>query len=126
MSSSHLRSKVLSAFKNLHKARLQTFSGDKDALNSARVEINKNFRSNKDVEDSAKIEELIVVANDAANILRKHVVQMKEVEKNHFKVNITKETALLDNALFPDVSEKELLKNKKRKQKVCNSRTSNS
>ena len=109
---SQLRSKVLIAFKNLHKARLKTFSGDTNALKAARTEINLNFRKNKDVTDPNKIEELIVVANDAANILKKHIIQMEEVNKNHFKVNLTEDIEYIDNTVYQDVPEENLLKKK--------------
>jgi len=115
--SNSLRLKVLAAFKNLHKARLQTFQNDNRALTAARIEINQNFLKNKEEKDPLKIEELIVVANDAADILRKHVMQFQQVgnNKNHFKLNLTKDTHFSDNTLYQEVSEEELLKSKKSK-----------
>ena len=120
MASNLFRSKVLSAFKNLHRARLQTFKGDTNALNAARNEINENFRKNFDVQDHAKIEELIIVANDAADILRKHVVQFEQIGDNHFKANVTKDTVYVENTMYQDVSEEELLKYKKTRRKNVN------
>ena len=120
MSSNQLRLKVLAAFKNLHKARLQTFQNDIRALNAARIEINENFLKNKNIQEPSKIKELIVVANDAADILRKHVMQMEQVgdDKNHFKLNMTKDTHFSDNTLYEEVSEEELL-NLKKSKKSC-------
>lgn len=42
-----LRSKVLASFKDLHRARLQTFRGDYNKLEQGRVKINGEFRKNK-------------------------------------------------------------------------------
>ncbi|CAK8671247.1 unnamed protein product [Clavelina lepadiformis] len=114
-----LRSKVLAAFKDLHKARLQTFRGDKKALDAGRLEINQNFRKNKDITDPVKIEELITVAQDSANILRKHVLQLEQIEENKFRANITKDISFIDNTMYKDIPEEELLKHKKNKRAKC-------
>ena len=120
MTANQLRKAVLAAFKNLHKARLQTFQNDNRALAAARKEINENFSKNKHEKDSSKIEELVAIANDAADILRKHVMQLEQIgeDKNHFKLNIRKDTFFSDNTLYQEVSEEELLKHKKNKRKV--------
>ena len=123
MSSSQLRIKVLSAFKELHRARLQAFQGDARALFAARKEINNNFLKNKHITDESKIEELVVVATDAANILRKHVLQLEQIEENRYRANLTKDTYLIENTIFQDTPEEELLKHKTRKTK--NTKTEN-
>ena len=122
MTSIQLRLKVLAAYKNLHKARLQTFQNDNRALKAARFEIRENFLKNKDEQDPSKIEELIIVANDAAEILRKHVLQLEQVgeDKNHFKVNFTKDTHFSDNTFYQEVSEQELLTHKTSRNKHSN------
>lgn len=42
-----LRSRVLLAFKNLHRARLDVFKGDYQALSAGRIKINEEFRKNR-------------------------------------------------------------------------------
>ncbi|XP_026692697.1 complex III assembly factor LYRM7-like [Ciona intestinalis] len=118
-----LRLRVLAAFKDLHLARLQVFKGDARALEAGRAEINENFRKNRDVTDPEKIEELITIAVDSAQILRKHVVQIEGVAENQFRANITKDTFMLDNTEYRDVSEKELLDFKKKSRKPRSKKT---
>ena len=41
--SNKLKQKVLSAFRDIHRARFQVFKGDQNALAITRVEINKRY-----------------------------------------------------------------------------------
>ncbi|XP_052078710.1 complex III assembly factor LYRM7-like [Mytilus californianus] len=70
-----IRSKVLSSFKKLHKTRLEVFREDDRALAVARDKINSEFKKNKDEKDTEKISELIQIAEDSEDILRRNVVQ---------------------------------------------------
>lgn len=116
-----LRLQVLKSFKDLHLARRQVFKNDPNALAAGRAEINKQFRVNKDVSDPDKIKELIVVAQDSAMILRKHVLQLEKVTDDSYRANVTPETYMVDNTPYRDCSEEELLsksrKNKNRPRK---------
>ncbi|ESO94974.1 hypothetical protein LOTGIDRAFT_232124 [Lottia gigantea] len=95
------RSKVLKVFKDLHRTRKKVFHGDSFALTAARDKINTEFKTNKDVADSAKIEELLTVGRDCEILLRKTVIQaVKKPNKDTYEVNITKETSLLKNTMF--------------------------
>ena len=104
-----LRLQVLKVFKNLHSARLSVFKDDPRALAAGRVEINNHFKSNKHVTDPEKIKELIVVAQDSADILKKHVLQFEKVSDNTYRANVTSDTYMMDNQQYRDVSEEELL-----------------
>lgn len=113
-----LRSRVLSAFKELHRARLVVFKNDERALNAGRLKINEEFRKYMNESDPKKIEELIQVAKDSSMILRKHVVQLEQVEDDKFKANITQDTYKVDNSMYRDVTKEELAEaSKKRKGK---------
>jgi len=116
-----LKLQVLKAFKDLHTARLNVFKNDQNALRLGRDEINKQFQINKDVTDPGKIKELIVVAQDSANILRKHVLQLEKVDDDSYSANVTPDTYMVDNTPYRDVSDEELLsksrKNKNRPRK---------
>ena len=100
---------MLKVFKDLHLARLSVFKGDARALNAGRTEINNHFKSNKHVRDPEKIKELIVVAQDSANILRKHVLQFEKISDNSYRANVTPDTYMMENQQYRDVSEEELL-----------------
>jgi len=110
-----LRIKVLAAFKDLHKARLEVFQGDEKALKAGRIEINQQFRKNLHVKNPEEIKELISVAQNSAKILRQHVVQIEQVGENQYRANITKDTYKLDNTEYRDVPEDELLLKKNKK-----------
>lgn len=118
-----LRSRVLAAFKDLHKARLVVFKNDERALVAGRQKINEEFKKNIDETDHKKIEELIQVAKDSSMILRQHIVQLEQIAEDTYKANITKETYKLDNSMYREVTEEELLeasrKRKKRDQPPC-------
>lgn len=115
----NVRLRVLRAFKELHKARLAVFKGDAQALDEGRQKINEEFRKNLKESDSAKIQELIQVAEDSSTILRKHVIQFEEVAESTFRANITPDTYKLDNSPFREVSEEELLSASRKRKARC-------
>jgi hypothetical protein len=49
---------VLKCFKNLHLARKKTFADDIKVLTAARIQINEEFKKNKDLKDVRRIEEV--------------------------------------------------------------------
>ena len=113
-----LHMKVLAAFKDLHKARLEVFQGDEKALKAGQIEINQQFRKNLHVKNPEVIEELISVAQDSVKILRQHFVQIEQVGENQYRANITKDTYKLDNTEYRDVPEEEILFLFKKEQKT--------
>ncbi|XP_060604650.1 complex III assembly factor LYRM7-like [Ruditapes philippinarum] len=101
MSLSNSRLRVLSIFKQLHKTRKSVFKGDTYALGVVREKINEEFRNNKDVNDSQKIEELLTVAKDAEIAVRTNIVQMEyNNDTGNYKAHITKDTEMFDNKEF--------------------------
>ncbi|EDO32069.1 predicted protein [Nematostella vectensis] len=96
-----LRSKVLSCYRKLHRARLKTFQGDTLALEAGRQKIREEFAKNKNEADKTKIAELILTAEDVERMLRQNVVQAILQEKDKYKAKITEDTQLLDNATRP-------------------------
>ena len=114
--SANLRTKVLAAFKEIHKARLQVFKGDERALAHTRNEINNRYRENIAVTNQEEIENLIKLSNECGEVLKKHVVQFESIDEEkidkptRYRVNITKDTHLMDNKEFQEnVSRKELM-----------------
>jgi len=114
--SASLRTKVLAAFKEIHKARLQVFKGDERALAHTRNEINNRYRENIAVTNQEEIENLIKLSNECGEVLKKHVVQFESIDEEkidkptRYRVNITKDTHLMDNKEFQEnVSRKELM-----------------
>lgn len=114
--SASLRTKVLAAFKEIHKARLQVFKGDERALAHTRNEINNRYRENIAVKNQEEIENLIKLSNECGEVLKKHVVQFESIDEEkvdkptRYRVNITKDTHLMDNKEFQEnVSRKELM-----------------
>jgi len=115
--SSGLRTKVLAAFKEIHKARLQVFKGDERALAHTRNEINNRYRENIAVTNKQEIENFIKLSNECGELLKKHVIQFESIDEEkiekptRYRVNITKDTHLMDNKEFQEnVSRKELMK----------------
>ena len=114
--SASLRTKVLAAFKEIHKARLQVFKGDERALAHTRNEINNRYRENIAITNQEEIENLIKLSNECGEVLKKHVVQFESIDEEkidkptRYRVNITKDTHLMDNKEFQEnVSRKELM-----------------
>ncbi|KAK7503918.1 hypothetical protein BaRGS_00005041 [Batillaria attramentaria] len=95
------RSRVLSAFKELHRTCQKVFQGDQQALQASRHKINHEFKRFKDEKDPKKIEDHIQWAADSACLLRLTVVQAKlKDDGSTYEVRITKDTHLEDNTLF--------------------------
>ncbi|XP_053389980.1 complex III assembly factor LYRM7-like [Mercenaria mercenaria] len=92
---------VLSIFKQLHKTRKSVFNGDTYALGVVREKINEEFKSNKDVDDTQKIEELLTLAESTEHALRTMVVQAEyNPDTGNYRANVTKDTQLFDNKPF--------------------------
>ncbi|XP_063414300.1 complex III assembly factor LYRM7-like [Mytilus trossulus] len=99
-----IRSKVLSSFKKLHKTRLEVFREDDRALAVARDKINLEFRKNKYEKDTEKISELIQIAEDSEDILRRNVVQgIVREEDKALRLRIRKDVLRSDPMYSLDV-----------------------
>jgi len=97
------RTKILAAFRNIHKARRQVFNGDEFALQESRIQMNEEFRKHLTPGHEAKSEELLEYANDVARIMRKTIVQVIEKEDGVFELRPTKDTVTIKNKPFnPD------------------------
>lgn len=98
---SSLRTRVLSCFKTLHRARQQVFVGDVAALSAGRHKINNEFAKNKEVVDEKAIKELVVIGEEAARFMKASVLQMQLNEKKGaYELRITKDTVLPDNVPY--------------------------
>ncbi|KAL3318894.1 hypothetical protein Ciccas_002430 [Cichlidogyrus casuarinus] len=97
-----LRNQVLSAFRNLHRVRMDVFKNDINALKITRAKINEQFKENKSETDLEKIDQLICHANECANLLRETVVQLEfDESKQRFVMNLRNDLAYSDNILYP-------------------------
>jgi len=92
-----LRFRVLSAYKELHRARKIVFKNDTVALEAGKYKIREEFRKNSSVTDRNEIQKLVKIAEDTADILKKTVVQAVLNERGHYKLNITEHSSLQNN-----------------------------
>lgn len=88
---------MLKSYKSLHRTILQVFEDDSSTVKSARAKVREEFMKNANEKDTNKIEELLKVADDVQNVLRKDVVQAIKNEKGHYKLKLRAEH-LRDNA----------------------------
>ncbi|XP_041360270.1 complex III assembly factor LYRM7-like isoform X2 [Gigantopelta aegis] len=100
-----LRTRVLSAFRTLHKTRIKIFNGDEVALNAGRMKINDQFKQHKNETDVAQIEQLVQLAEDSEKVLRTTVVQARERDDGIFEMHVTPDTKFGVNTIFDPEAE---------------------
>ncbi|XP_068246939.1 complex III assembly factor LYRM7 [Palaemon carinicauda] len=100
-----LRGKVLSCFKQLHRARGVAFRGDEVALAAARMKINNEFSKNKSVTDIKAIEELLTFGRQVEEVLRKHVLQAVKTDETTFKAQVREDLTMIDTAPYQEMPE---------------------
>ncbi|KXJ90536.1 mitochondrial zinc maintenance protein 1, mitochondrial [Microdochium bolleyi] len=91
---------ALAAYRNLWRSANVAFHGDQRMLTAARDSIRTGFRTNSHLEPTnPQYEPAVQHANDVASILRKNVVQGKQIDKDgdSYKLNIHAETERGDN-----------------------------
>ena len=77
------------------------FAGDVAALEAGRRKIREEFSKNKDEVDPDKIAGLIKMAQDTEQMLRCLVVQGVKTEEDSYRLRVTRDTILQDNAPLP-------------------------
>ncbi|KAJ7372625.1 hypothetical protein OS493_017896 [Desmophyllum pertusum] len=92
---------VLSCYRSLHRTRIKVFKGDTLALEAGRQRIRNEFMKHKSETDPSKIAELISTAEGAEKFLRCNIVQGVETDRRTFRLKITEDTELLENAALP-------------------------
>ena len=70
-------------------------------MEAGKERIRKEFLKHKRETDPSKIAELISVAESAEKFLRHNVVQGVQTDRNTFRLRITEDTQLQDNAKLP-------------------------
>ncbi|XP_033324038.2 complex III assembly factor LYRM7 isoform X2 [Megalopta genalis] len=100
-----LRRQVLETFKKLHRTRMKTFQGDEHALTDLRNKINEEYRKNKNVTNTAAIEELNKLAQQVEHEVRTNIIQAVEKKPGVFALRITPDTEMLDNIPYKDSDE---------------------
>ncbi|CAD5120409.1 unnamed protein product [Dimorphilus gyrociliatus] len=112
------RQLVLSCFKNLHRACGQVFGNDYKALIEARKKVNEEFRKNLQLNNEDEIKEKIQFGDDACEFLKTMVIQAEGDGKNSFKLNITKDTTMLENVSYDPEAVDKAYENKKKQRKT--------
>lgn len=87
-------SKVIGGFKRLMRARQSLFTGDERAMRESRIAIRTEYVKNRNVTDPVQIEGLIVMADEATDMLLHGIVRGElNQDKNAYEVKIKKEHA---------------------------------
>ncbi|EEC14223.1 LYR motif-containing protein, putative [Ixodes scapularis] len=94
------RSLVLHSYKTLRRTIDQVFQGDTDTIRAAKIQVRQEFVKNAFEPDSAKIQELLKVAEEVDGrwlMLRRDVVQAVRNEEGRYELQL-KPQHLQDNA----------------------------
>ena len=92
---------VLSCYRSLHRTRLKVFRDDSFALEAGKQRIRTEFLKHKNETDPAKIAELIQMAEGAEKVLRCNIVQGIQTDNGTFRLRITEDTEVQNNAPRP-------------------------
>ena len=92
---------MLSCYRSLHRTRLKVFKDDILALETGKERIRNEFIKHKSETDPSKIAELVSMAESAEKFLRCNVVQGVKTDRSTFRLRITEDTELQDNAKLP-------------------------
>ena len=92
---------VLSRYRSLHMTRLKVFRDDSFALEVGKQNIRTEFLKHKIETDQAKIAELIQMVEGAEKVPRCNIVQGIQTDNGTFRLRITKDTELQNNAPRP-------------------------
>lgn len=92
-----LRLRVLSAYRELHRARKTVFKNDAVALEAGKYKIREEFRKNAAVADPNEIQKLAKIAEETAVILKKTIVQAALNEKGNYQLKLTEHSFLQNN-----------------------------
>ncbi len=87
-------SRVFSGYRRLFRARKVLFTGDDRAMRESRVAIRAQFDANRNVTDPAQMEGLMVMVDEAEDMLLNGIVRGElNEEKNAYEVKVKKEHA---------------------------------
>ncbi|XP_063953689.1 complex III assembly factor LYRM7-like [Lytechinus pictus] len=96
-----MRSQVLSLYKLLQRTSQSTFLGDFKALEAAKLRIQDEFKSNKDVTDPKAIKKLLKTGEDVQLLLKTSVAQGIHKENGKYSLRIHEHLLREDNAPLP-------------------------
>eukprot|EP01025_Chloroclados_australasicus_P034899 TRINITY_DN35627_c0_g2_i1.p4 TRINITY_DN35627_c0_g2~~TRINITY_DN35627_c0_g2_i1.p4 ORF type:complete len:126 (-),score=9.30 TRINITY_DN35627_c0_g2_i1:115-459(-) len=86
------KSQILGAYRLLRRTSNKTFQGDIPMILESRKRIREAFDTYSTETDSAKIQQLLQDARDAADFLRTSIVQAPLNERGSYELNITDDT----------------------------------
>lgn len=69
-------------------------------MTEAKKKLNDEFKNRKDIEDKNEILEMIKFGDEANDFLKTMVIQAVKDGESSFKLNITKDTTMLDNVSY--------------------------
>lgn len=98
-----MQREVLSVYRQLHRACRTVFQNDHEALNAARSKLRSEFCKNKHLMHQEEVEKLLAEAQEAKRFLLQNVVQAELTRDNVYRMRLTKDTALEDNAKMPNL-----------------------
>mmetsp|Transcript_6585 Transcript_6585/g.9661 ORF Transcript_6585/g.9661 Transcript_6585/m.9661 type:complete len:136 (+) Transcript_6585:69-476(+) len=92
--SSSITARVFSGYRRLFRARKVLFTGDIGAMRESRVAIRSEFDKNRHATDPAHLEGLIVMIDEAEDMLLHGIIRGElNEERNTYEVKIEKEHA---------------------------------
>ncbi|KIJ34623.1 hypothetical protein M422DRAFT_782779 [Sphaerobolus stellatus SS14] len=94
-----LQASARAAYRSLFRAAKTTFGGDEPVLNAFLDKARTEYRNGRSINDEKAYQEKVKLAEELAVLLRRNIVRAeKRPEQDLWKLNITKETELGDNA----------------------------
>lgn len=89
-----LSARVLSGYRRLFRARKSLFTGDDRAMRESRLALRSEFDKNRHVTDPTHIEGLLVMVDEAEDMLLHGIVRGElNRERNTYEIKIKKEHA---------------------------------
>ncbi|KAJ4335516.1 Mitochondrial zinc maintenance protein 1, mitochondrial [Didymella glomerata] len=89
---------ALVAYRNLLRSARIAFQGDANVLSAARIEVRKNFETNRHLQTGTEeFQKSLAHANEVAKFLRENVVQGQATEGDNYKIRIHEHTERGDN-----------------------------
>ncbi|KAJ3314339.1 Mitochondrial zinc maintenance protein 1, mitochondrial [Boothiomyces sp. JEL0838] len=83
-------------YKQLLRTTRKTFKNEPIVLQQAKIEIKNNFLKNKDLTDGKKIKEMLKIAVQTNEIIKKNVVY-GEYKEGKYELQVNEDTEINDN-----------------------------
>jgi len=97
------RSRVLSSYRRLFRARSRVFQGDDHALHQAKLAIRSEMAKTSSITSEEHLQGLLLTMDEAAHMLTHGIVQGKENEKGNYQVKVP--SSAEDQTLYKPVTQ---------------------